>query len=196
MLDLSLFRNPTLQRRERGDGAGRPLDVRGLFYNSLFIQNILGYSALQTGATFLPMTVLIIWSRRSPGGSPIGWGHVVDGAGMALLSVSLLLFGGLTRLDVLGDPARADRGRPRDGITMARHGGGDGSVPVDKAGVGSAVINAMRQVGGSLASPDGRSSRRAERRSAQPAYVTQFVQGTTGPVRRRAIVLVVRSSRC
>ena len=30
------------------------------FYNSLFLQNILGYSAIKTGATFLPMTVLIM----------------------------------------------------------------------------------------------------------------------------------------
>ncbi len=37
------------------------------------------------------------------------------------------------------------------GLTMAPdHRGCDGLVPVDKAGVGSAVINAMRQVGGSL----------------------------------------------
>jgi MFS family permease len=57
MLDLSLFRNPF--RRERGDGLVGA-DVRVFFYNSLFIQNILGYSAIETGATFLPMTVLII----------------------------------------------------------------------------------------------------------------------------------------
>ena len=30
------------------------------FYNSLFLQGILGYSPIKTGATFLPMTVLII----------------------------------------------------------------------------------------------------------------------------------------
>src|SRR6266849_3730035 len=31
------------------------------FYNSLFLQNVLGYGAIRTGATFLPMTVLIIF---------------------------------------------------------------------------------------------------------------------------------------
>ena len=30
------------------------------FFVSLYIQNVLGYSAIQTGATFLPMTVLIV----------------------------------------------------------------------------------------------------------------------------------------
>jgi DHA2 family methylenomycin A resistance protein-like MFS transporter len=54
-----------------------------------------------------------------------------------------------------------------------------GSVPVDKAGVGSAVINSMRQVGGSLgiaimgtlvAAHIGVSA-------ASPAYDAQFVAG-------------------
>ena len=30
------------------------------FFVSLYMQNVLGYSAVQAGATFLPMTVLII----------------------------------------------------------------------------------------------------------------------------------------
>src|SRR2546429_648075 len=60
MLDLSLFRNPTFA------GANAAMLLVGLamfgifFYNSLFLQNILGYGAIKTGATFLPMTVLII----------------------------------------------------------------------------------------------------------------------------------------
>ena len=56
MLDLSLFRNPTFA------GANAAMLLVGLamfgifFYNSLFLQNVLGYSAIETGATFLPMT--------------------------------------------------------------------------------------------------------------------------------------------
>ena len=30
------------------------------FFVSLFVQNVLGYSAVQAGASFLPMTVLVI----------------------------------------------------------------------------------------------------------------------------------------
>ena len=50
MLDLSLFRNPTFS------GANATMGLLGLamfgifFYNSLFLQSILGYSAIQTGA--------------------------------------------------------------------------------------------------------------------------------------------------
>ena len=60
MLDLNLFKNCTFA------GANTVMLLVGLamfgvfFYNSLFIQNILGCSAVQTGASFLPMTVLII----------------------------------------------------------------------------------------------------------------------------------------
>src|SRR5207248_3565403 len=56
MLDLSLFREPTFA------GANAVMLLVGLamfgifFFNSLFIQNILHYSAIETGATFLPMT--------------------------------------------------------------------------------------------------------------------------------------------
>ena len=63
MLDLSLFRNRTFA----GANAAMALVGVAMFgvflYNSLFIQNILGYSAIETGATFLPMTVLIILVR-------------------------------------------------------------------------------------------------------------------------------------
>ncbi|HEV2901968.1 MAG TPA: DHA2 family efflux MFS transporter permease subunit, partial [Gaiellaceae bacterium] len=58
MLDLSLFRNATFA------GANAVMLLVGLamfgvfFFVSLFVQNILGYSATEAGATFLPMTIL------------------------------------------------------------------------------------------------------------------------------------------
>ena len=66
------------------------------------------------------------------------------------------------------------------GLTMApTTAAAMGSVPVDKAGVGSAVINAMRQVGGSLGiavmGTLVATSVSVDQRS--PAYVTQFVEG-------------------
>jgi EmrB/QacA subfamily drug resistance transporter len=153
MLDLSLFRNPTFT------GANAAMGLVGLamfgvfFYNSLFIQNILGYSAIETGATFLPMTVLIILI------APVA-GRLTDrvgprwlmGAGLTLLTVSLLLFGTLDESSTFWAilPGLVVGGVGM-GITMApTTTAAMSSVPVDKAGVGSAVINSMRQVGGSL----------------------------------------------
>ena len=60
MFDVTLFRNPTFA------GANTvallvSLAMFGVFFFiSLFMQNVLGYSAVRAGAAFLPMTVLII----------------------------------------------------------------------------------------------------------------------------------------
>ena len=153
MLDLSLFRDPTFA------GANTAMLLIGLamfgifFYNSLFLQNVLQFGAIKTGATFLPMTVLVILVAPIAGkfSDRVG-GRWLMGAGMSLLAVSLLLFG---RLDgdstfwnilpglLVGGIGMAITVAPTTAAAM-------GSVPVDKAGVGSAVINSMRQVGGSL----------------------------------------------
>src|SRR6266536_3608883 len=72
--------------------------------------------------------------------------------GMALVSVSLVLFSLLDERSsfwnlfpalLVGGVGMATAMTPTTAAAM-------GSVPVDKAGVGSAVLNSMRQVGGSL----------------------------------------------
>src|ERR687883_1540627 len=97
MLDLSLFRNATFA------GANTVMLLVGLamfgifFFNSLFLQNVLRYSAIETGATFLPMTVLIILVAPQAGrlSDRIGPRWLMSG-GMLLLTASLLVF---SRLD-------------------------------------------------------------------------------------------------
>ena len=129
MLDLSLFRNPTFA------GANAAMLLVGLamfgifFYNSLLLQRVLGYSAIETGATFLPMTVLIILVAPIAGrfSDRIG-ARWLMGAGMTLLAVSLLLFGTLDAnssfWNILAGPARR---RCRDGgHDGADDGCGDG----------------------------------------------------------------------
>ena len=153
MLDLSLFRNPTFS------GANATMGLVGVamfgmfFFNSIFVQNVLGYSAIETGASFLPMTVLIMLL------APLA-GRITDRtgprplmvAGMTLLAGSLLLF---STLDERSSFWQIVPGLVVGGIGMAitmapTMAAAMGSVPVDKAGVGSAVINSMRQVGGAL----------------------------------------------
>jgi EmrB/QacA subfamily drug resistance transporter len=153
MLDLSLFKNGTFA------GANSVMLLVGLamfgvfFYNSLFIQNILGYSAVQTGATFLPMTVLIILVAPFAGkySDRVG-SRWLMGLGMVLLAGSLFIF---SRLDASSDFSNILPGLLVGGFGMAlvmtpTTSAAMGSVPVDKAGVGSAVLNSMRQVGGAL----------------------------------------------
>jgi EmrB/QacA subfamily drug resistance transporter len=153
MLDLRLFRNPTFS------GANTVMFFVGLamfgifFYNSLFLQRVLGYGAIKTGATFLPLTGLIILVAPVAGKLSDRFGpRWLMGGGMTLLAASLLLFGTLDASsswwDIVPGLVVAGFGMA---ITMApTTAAAMSSVPVDKAGVGSAVINSMRQVGGSL----------------------------------------------
>ena len=46
------------------------------FFLSLYMQNILGYSAVQAGAAFLPMTILIILIAPIAGMMPTASAHV------------------------------------------------------------------------------------------------------------------------
>jgi EmrB/QacA subfamily drug resistance transporter len=153
MLDLSLFRNATFA------GANIVVLLVALamfgvfFFVSLYMQNVIGYSAVEAGAAFLPMTLLIIVA------APIA-GRVSDrvgsrwlmGGGMVLVSLQLILF---SRLGtdasfwsllpgfVVGGLGMALVMTPSAAAAMS-------GVPVEKAGVGSAVLNSFRQVGGSL----------------------------------------------
>lgn len=153
MLDLSLFRNPTFA------GANAVMLLVGLamfgvfLFVTLYMQNVLQYSATQAGAAFLPMTILIVLLAPIAGRLSDRFGsRWLMGGGMALVSVSLLLD---ARLDagsnfwdllpplLVGGAGMGLAMTPTVAAAM-------GSVAMDKAGVGSAVLNSMRQVGGSL----------------------------------------------
>jgi EmrB/QacA subfamily drug resistance transporter len=153
MLDLTLFRNGTFA------GANVVILMVGLamfgvfFFVSLYMQNILGFSAVQAGAAFLPMTVLIILIAPIAGklSDRIGSRWLMTG-GMTLIGVQLLYY------STLGTDAKFWSLLPAlliggvgMSLTMTPSAAAViGSVPVDKSGVGSAVMNSMRQVGGSI----------------------------------------------
>jgi len=123
------------------------------FFNSLFFQRIIGWSAIQTGAIFLPMTVLIMFVAPAAGkfSDRIG-SRWLMATGMVLLTGSLLDFAQLEQTSTFWDvvPALILGGLGMGLVMTPTTAAAMGSVPVDKAGVGSAVINSMRQVGGSL----------------------------------------------
>jgi EmrB/QacA subfamily drug resistance transporter len=153
MLDLSLFRNGTFA------GANVVMLLVGLamfgvfFFVSLYMQNILGYSAVQTGAAFLPMTLLIIVCAPIAGrlSDRVGSRWLMT-SGMTLLGIQLLYFSTLgsqaTFFDLL--PAFAVGGVGMSLTMTPTAAAVVGSVPVDKSGVGSAVMTSARQVGGSV----------------------------------------------
>ncbi len=153
MLPLELFRNPTYT------GANLvvlfvALAMFGVFFfMSLYMQQILGYSAVQTGAAFLPMTVLIILVAPIAGKTSdrIGSRGLMT-TGMALIAAQLLYFSTLgadaTYWNIL--PAFLVGGVGMALTMTPSAAAATRNVPVDKSGVGSAVLNASRQVGGSL----------------------------------------------
>jgi EmrB/QacA subfamily drug resistance transporter len=153
MLPLELFRNRTYT------GANTVILLVALamfgvfFFVSLYMQNILGYSAVQAGAAFLPMTLLIILVAPIAGRMTdrIGSRAFMTG-GMVLIAIQLLYF---SRLGSDADFWQLLPGMLVGGVGMAATmtpsaAAATRSVPVDKAGVGSAVLNAFRQVGGSM----------------------------------------------
>ena len=153
MLDLSLFRN-------RGfTGANTVMGLVGLamfgvfFYVSLYVQQVLGYSPVQAGAAFLPWTLLIILLAPQAGRLSDRFGpRPFVASGMAIVAASLFVFSrigvhasfwDLLPAMILGGVGMSIAMAPTTAAAMS-------SVRPDKAGVGSAVLNSMRQVGGSL----------------------------------------------
>jgi EmrB/QacA subfamily drug resistance transporter len=152
MLDLTLFENRTYV------GANLTtlfvaLAMFGVFFFvSLYMQNILGYSAVQAGASFLPMTLLIIVVAPIAGRVSDRFGsRGLMTAGMLLLSAQLLYFSQLgtdtTFWQLL--PGLVLGGFGMSMTMTPSAAAATRAVPVAKAGVGSAVLNACRQVGGS-----------------------------------------------
>jgi EmrB/QacA subfamily drug resistance transporter len=153
LFDMTLFRNPTFA------GANTvallvSLAMFGVFFFiSLFMQNVLGYSAVRAGVAFLPMTILIILVAPIAGKSSdrLGSRWLMTG-GMTLVGCALVIFAQLQPDSsylallpgmVLGGLGMAITMTPMTAAALS-------SVPVDKAGVGSGMLNTFRQVGGAL----------------------------------------------
>ena len=133
MLDLSLFRSGTFT------GVNTVLLLVALamfgvfFFISLYMQNILGYSAVQAGAAFLPLTLLVVFI------APIA-GKVSDrvgsrwllGIGMLVVACQLVY---LSRLGVQGELLVALAGNaPRRHRNARRHDVGDRGRSERRAG--------------------------------------------------------------
>jgi EmrB/QacA subfamily drug resistance transporter len=153
MLDLSLFRSSTFA------GTNTVLLLVTLamfgifFFVSLYMQNILGYSAVQAGAAFLPLTLLVVFVAPVAGKLSDRLGsRALMAIGMTLVTIELLYF---SRLGVHESYWTLVPGMILGGVGMPlvmtpASAAALSGVPVDKAGVGSAVLNSSRQVGGSL----------------------------------------------
>jgi EmrB/QacA subfamily drug resistance transporter len=153
MLDLRLFRNSTFA------GANVvallvTLAMFGVFFFiSIYMQNVLGYSPTEAGATFLPMTLLIIVVAPLAGrlSDTLGSRWLMAG-GLTLVALHLVLlaqlgaeatFWSLLPALLIGGVGMAITMTPMTAAAMS-------AVPVETSGVGSGILNTFRQVGGAL----------------------------------------------
>jgi EmrB/QacA subfamily drug resistance transporter len=152
MLDLSLFRDRTF-------AAGNALQVISgfgifgvYFFLSLYVQGVLGFSPTKAGLVFVPMALLItVVAPSSAKVVDVVGPAVTVGAGMAISVFGFLL------LERLGQSASFTEVIP--GLMLIGVGGGLttpligavlDSVPVEKSGVASGVLNTMRELAASL----------------------------------------------
>jgi EmrB/QacA subfamily drug resistance transporter len=153
MLDVRFFQNP------RFSGASIAVTLiffamfGSLFFLTQYLQNVLGYSALQAGLGFAPLAAMLMIAAPNSARLTARFGtKIVVTGGMAVTAGALLL---LTQ-------ATVHSGYLLIGVVLALLGAGMGtamspatdaimgSLPLAKAGVGSAVNDTTRQIGGAL----------------------------------------------
>jgi len=124
------------------------------YFVSLYLQQVLGFSPIQAGLAFLPMTLAIAAASTVAGRltSRIGPGRVLAG-GMSLIAVGMLAFSfvdadGSYLGDVLvpGVLTATGIGFSFVPVTIAALAGVEGG----QAGLASGLVNTSRQFGGSL----------------------------------------------
>jgi EmrB/QacA subfamily drug resistance transporter len=154
MLPLDLFRNRTYT------GANTVILLVALamfgvfFFVSLYMQNILGYSAVQAGAAFLPMTLLVFGTVQ------VVPRFIARVGNTRLLGGGLVVgLGGMMWLSQLGEGTRYF---PQIAIPLLLLGVGMGTaltpltsagiagVAPDDAGAASGLVNTAHQLGGAL----------------------------------------------
>jgi EmrB/QacA subfamily drug resistance transporter len=124
------------------------------FFLTLYMQNVLGYSPIQAGLAYLPLTFAVGFSATASSQLVTRFGTrpvIVTGALIAaagLYWLSRIPVHGSYMSDVLGPMlVLALGGGPVFvGVTTAANAG----VPADKAGLAAALLNASQQLGGAL----------------------------------------------
>jgi EmrB/QacA subfamily drug resistance transporter len=150
MLDLSLFRKPSFAGASVVAFALSASMFAMFLYLTLYLQNILGFSPLETGVRFLPVTVVSFvvapisgrLSERVPVRGLLGGGLLLVGTGLALM-------GGLTAEStwtaLLAGFVIAGAGIGL--INPALASTAIGVVPPARSGMASGINNTFRQVG-------------------------------------------------
>jgi EmrB/QacA subfamily drug resistance transporter len=153
MLDFNFFRNPRFSAASAAITLTFFAMFGSLFLFSQYLQFVLGYTPLQTGIRLLAVAIpMIIVAPLSPRFVHRFGTKYVVAAGMSLSTIALILLSFLAtdstypqlvwRLVILSCGLALTMAPATESIM--------GSLPLAKAGVGSAVNDTTRQVGGAL----------------------------------------------
>ena len=153
MLDVQFFKNPRFSAASTGIALVFLALFGSLFLLTQYFQFVLGYTALKTGVRLLPYAVvlMIVAPLSARFVERLGTKLVVT-VGLALVAAGLFAMTGLGVGTSYGDIVwRIVLVAAGMGCTMAPATESImGSLPRSKAGVGSAVNDTTRQVGGAL----------------------------------------------
>jgi EmrB/QacA subfamily drug resistance transporter len=153
MLNLGFFRNPRFSAASGAVTLTFFALFGTLFLITQYMQSVLGYTALQSGIRFLPLaaTLMVVSPQSAKLAARFGSKRVVA-SGLAIVAVGLVL---MVRIE-----AGTGYGRLITAIMVMAAGMGltmapatesiMGSLPPAQAGVGSAVNDTTREVGGAL----------------------------------------------
>jgi EmrB/QacA subfamily drug resistance transporter len=153
MVDLSLFRSRTFLGANLVAFIVTFAMLAMFFFLALYMQNILGYSAVQAGVRFLPATLMIVLV------APLA-GRLSDRLGSRPLMVTGLLLTSLslfleTRIDVntgygLLLPSFVLLGTGMALVMSPMSTAAMNAVPPEKSGVASGILSMSRMVGGTF----------------------------------------------
>jgi EmrB/QacA subfamily drug resistance transporter len=153
MLDLALFRNATFVGANVVELLIMVVMFGVFFFTSVYLQVVRGYSPVQTGAMFLPLTCIMVLEAPLAGRLSDRFGsRWLMSTGMFVLGIAVLM---LSRVDVHSHfsailPAFVVGGIGI-GLTLTPAMAAVlGSTPEHKAGVAAGVLDTFRQVGGAL----------------------------------------------
>ncbi len=153
MLDLSVFRNA------RFSGASASItfvyfSLMGVMYfMTTYLQSVLGHSALEAGFLFLPIAAGLVVSAKSAVKLTAKFGtKLVVASGLGVVSGALTLVTGFD-LGTSDGALCVTLGLMGAGMGLAIAPATEsimGSLPREKAGIGSAMNDVVREVGGTL----------------------------------------------
>jgi EmrB/QacA subfamily drug resistance transporter len=150
MLDLSLFRRPAFAGASLVAFCISASMFSMFLYLTLYVQNVLGYSPLQAGLRFLPVTLLSFavapvagrLSVRVPVRLLLGGGLVLVGTGLLLMTAVTATSGWTTLI-----PGFVIAGAGVGMINPPLASTAIGVVPPARSGMASGINNTFRQVG-------------------------------------------------